>query len=116
LEQCLHRIETGGSTEARRPWEGQIAVSQLTMLAFRRDWPMWSRTLESATELLARVPGIPEDVAAMARIAGELTQAAGQEILARAAYGLADTHSATEVESRGITIVDGMLSRLPKLA
>lgn len=115
LEQCLHRIDTAGRPSARTPWEGQITVFRLALLAFRRDWALWGRTLGESEELLQELPGNPEEVATLARIAGELAQTAGKEELARAAYTLADRQRSRDLEAPGFTIVDGMLSRLPKL-
>jgi hypothetical protein len=116
LEQALHRIDTAGRAEARAPWEGHIAVARLALVAYRRDWALWGGRLLAAQEEWERALATSEEFRTLARVAGDLAQAAGMETQARAAYLLADAPGASKGEMPAFTIVDGMLSRLPKLA
>ncbi|MEE2830357.1 MAG: hypothetical protein VX498_14305, partial [Myxococcota bacterium] len=116
LEKCLHGIETSGRVVAGSSWAGQLVVSRLPILAFRRDWAGWRRTIREAAALFAKSPGVPTDVGTMAHIAGEIAQTAGEEERAREAYSLADEQRNHEADTTGFIIVDGMLSRLPKVS
>jgi hypothetical protein len=115
LEQALHRIETGGRSSARAPWEGHIAVARLAVVAYRRDWSSWAGRLSTAQTEWERALATSDAFATFARVAGDLATAAGMGEQARAAYLLAEGPGPSKGEMPAFTIVDGMLSRLPKL-
>jgi tetratricopeptide (TPR) repeat protein len=116
LEQALHRIETAASTTARGPWEGHLATARLALLAYRRDWTLWATQIATVEEALQRAASISDEFGAFARVAGDLAQAAGMPRQAQQAYQVADSPARSKGEMSAFTIVDGMLSRLPKLS
>jgi len=116
LEQALHRIETGGCRDARAPWEGHVAAARLALVAYRRDWPLWPERMNRAQTELERAFSVSEEFGTFARVAGDLAQAAGMAQQARDAYQLAEAPALSKTDSASFTIVDGMLSRLPKLS
>jgi eukaryotic-like serine/threonine-protein kinase len=113
LREALHRIESRRAAAAQRPWLGQLLVYRLPLLAEQRSWDAWDRTLERAAELLRERAGAPQDIATVARIAGELAVEAGQVDRGRQAYLVARQQWELVGEGAGVTVIDALLSRLP---
>ena len=116
LGEVLHRIESVRAAPAQRPWLGQLLVYRLPLLADRQDWAGWDLAIERAAELLAERAGAPQDIATVARVAGEIAAEAGQAGRAREALLLARQQWQLLDEKAGVTIIDGLLSRLPTSA
>ena len=113
LRESLHRIESRRAAAAQRPWLGQLLVYRLPLLVADRSWDAWDRTLERAAELLQERAGAPQDIATVARIAGDLAVEAGQVDRGRRAYLVARQQWELLGEPAGVTVIDGLLSRLP---
>ena len=114
LRGALHRIESRRAAAAQRPWLGQLLVYRLPLLAAERNWEGWDRTVERAVELLRERAGAPQDIATVARIAGDLAVESGQAGRARRAYMVARQQWELLGEPAGVTVIDGLLSRLPR--
>ena len=78
LGGVLHRIDARIPESVRQPWLPQLLLCRLTILASRRDWAEWDQTLERALTLLPEAIGNPDDLAAVARLAGRTARAAGE--------------------------------------
>jgi len=113
LGETLFRIEGARAAAAQRPWLGQLLVYRLPVLAQRQDWAGWDDALERAVELLGERAGAPQDIATVARLAGEAALEQGQTGRAREAFLLARQQWALLDEQAGITVIDGLLSRVP---
>ncbi len=113
LGETLHRIESVRAAPAQRPWLGQLLVYRLPLLAERQDWEGWDLAIEQAAGLLAERAGAPQDIATVARVAGEIAAAGGQAGRAREALLLARQQWELLDEEAGVTVIDGLLSRLP---
>ena len=114
LRGALHRIESRRAAAAQRPWLGQLLIYRLPLLAADRSWEGWDRTLTRAAELLRERAGSPEDIATVARIAGEMAVEAGQVERGRRAFLVARQQWELLGEGGGVTVIDGLLSRLPR--
>ncbi len=114
LRGALHRIESRRAAAAQRPWLGQLLVYRLPLLAADRNWEGWDRALGRAVELLRERAGAPQDIATVARIAGDLAVEAGQVDRGRRAYLVARQQWELLGEPAGVTVIDGLLSRLPR--
>jgi tetratricopeptide (TPR) repeat protein len=113
LSETVGRIEQARAAAAQRPWLGQLLVYRLPVFAHRRDWEGWDDALERAVELLAERAGAPQDIATVARIAGEAALEAGEQGRAREAFLLARQQWELLDEQAGLTVIDGLLSRVP---
>ena len=113
LGETLYRIEGARAAAAQRPWLGQLLVYRLPVLADRRDWAGWDDALERALELLGERAGAPQDIATVARLAGEGALEQGQTGRAREAFLLARQQWELLDEQAGLTVIDGLLSRVP---
>ena len=113
LSETLHEIGSARAAAAQRPWLGQLLVYRLPVLADRQDWDGWDDTLERAMVLLEERAGAPQDIATVARLAGELAEENGQVGRAREAWLLARRQWELLDEPAGVTVIDGLLSRLP---
>jgi len=116
LDQALHRIERCGRPVARAAWEGHIAVGRLVLVAHRSDWSAWRTRMDAAQFEWERALATSDEFASLAQRAGDLAVAAGKGKQAHEAYMLAQGPGPSKGEMPAFTIVDGMLSRLPKLA
>jgi tetratricopeptide (TPR) repeat protein len=116
LRRVLHAIDSQGSAAAQRPWLGQLLIYRLPLAAVDGDWPGWDRTLANAEQLLRERAGAPQDIATVARIAGDLAVERGEADRARAAYLVAREQWELLDEDAGITVIDGLISRLPAAA
>jgi eukaryotic-like serine/threonine-protein kinase len=114
LGETLHRIERQRVAAAQRPWLGQLLVYRLPLLAHGRSWEAWDRNLDRAQRLLEERAGAPQDIATVARIAGEMAVEAGQIGRGRRAYLIARQQWELLGEPAGVTVIDGLLSRLPR--
>ncbi|MCP4871915.1 MAG: protein kinase [Proteobacteria bacterium] len=113
LSETLYRIERARAAAAQRPWLGQLLVYRLPVLADRRDWSGWDDALERAVELLGERAGAPQDIATVARLAGEVALDQGETGRAREAFLLARQQWELLDEEVGLTVIDGLLSRVP---
>ena len=113
LSETLHHVLRNCRPGEIERSAGPLALARLVLLAQRRDWRGWTECLRDARQQLAATPEPSELCFVFARKAAELAAEAGQEGKAAEARDLADRYGSVEPEMPSMTVVDGMLARLP---